>query len=355
MAFDPSDDPWNLELKRAWMTRLTQGVSVGQKLARDPYDEVSGHLKYVLKRRDICQAGKFPVPSWLWPKPEAADYPEVTVKHIGGFYDSGGLTSLVRGLQDFVETRIFPDTPFMLGVDHTATMGVISALSKKYGVDNLSVIVLDQHFDALPLSVRMAGLGGASASPLGGIPLAMVQAQAGFYDQCNCGNFWAYLMEDQLVLPENLSFVGVADYPGQQSESAENLFRKSYLMFENMGCSFFPLSNFTGNYQPSLSRFIEDSIGTPLVYVSLDLDVGSYNFTWAARYMDWPGISAQNLLDTATQIRNSCRQKRVELAGLDVMEFNMHFLGIEMEDGTRDDTLSVVGKYIDALLKKGKP
>jgi arginase family enzyme len=349
VALDPSDDPWNLELKQAWMTSLVEGISDGPNLPRDPYDAVTGDLKTILQSRNIRLEGKFPVPSWLWPKPEAADYPLVTVQHIGEFYDSGGLPALVTQLQDFVETRIFPDVPMMLGVDHAATMGVISALSKKYGPDKLSVIALDQHFDALPLSVRLAGTAGAVASPMGGIPLAMSKAATGLIDQCGCGNFWAYLMDEGKVLPQNLSLIGVADYPGEQAEYGDSLFKKSYLSFEERGCGFYSLSDFTVNYQPSLARFIEERIRTPLVYVSLDLDVGSYNFTWAARYMDRPGISAKNLMDVVSQIRKTCRKKGAELVGFDIMEFNMHFLGIEIEDGTRDNTISVVGNFVEKL------
>lgn len=43
----------------------------------------------------------------------------------------------------------------MLGVDHSLTAGVVSALSEKYGRENLGIIVLDQRFDAIPLSVRL--------------------------------------------------------------------------------------------------------------------------------------------------------------------------------------------------------
>jgi len=148
-----------------------------------------------------------------------------------------------------------------------------------------------------------------------------------------------------------LSLIGVADYPVKLKKSGrDSLFRKCYLSFEERGCRFFPLSRFSDRYLELLTRFIEEGVRTPYLYVSLDLDVGSYNFTQAARYMDLPGISAQNLLDIAALIKRTCQRNKVNLAGLDIMEFNMHFLGLETEDGTKDNTLENVGNFITAIL-----
>jgi hypothetical protein len=66
--------------------------------------------------------------------------------------------------------------------------------------------------------------------------------------------------------------------------------------------------------------------------------------------MDRPGISYQNILDTAGLIRETARRKKAGLVGLDIMEFNMHFLGLETEDGIRDNTLKLVSDYMETLL-----
>ena len=57
----------------------------------------------------------------------------------------------------------------------------------------------------------------------------------------------------------------------------------------------------------------------------------------------------ENILNIARIIADACRQGDFTIAGLDIMEFNMHFLGIETPDGTRDTTLSLVEKFIAAL------
>jgi arginase family enzyme len=347
VALDPSDDPWSLELKRAWMANRGEARENDASVT-DPYDAVTGELKEILDRKNIRLAGKFPVPSWLRPKPAPEDYPLVTVQNIGDFYDSGGLLKLIKQLQGFLEKSVFPAMPLMLGIDHSSTMGVISALAKKYGPENLSVIVLDQHFDAVPLSVRLAETENSAAGSPVGVPLGLSRVLAECPDHCCCGNFWAYLMAEGKVRPENLSFIGVADYP--EKSSGDSPFQKTYLDFEKKGCRFFPLSQFDKPFARSLRKFIHDGIKTPLIYVSLDLDVGSYNFTWAARYMDQPGISRNILLEIASQIRDACRKKNAALVGLDIMEFNMHFLGLETDDGAQDVTIPLVGDFIDRLV-----
>ncbi len=321
----------------------------GLAACRDPYEAVTGFLKNTLEELGIEPAGKFPIPSWLTPRPEPEDLPLVNVQHIGMFYDSGELLNIIRRLQEFVEEEIFPAAPVMAGIDHTATMGVISALARRYGPENLSVLTLDQHFDAIPMSVRVAETSGVIPKPMGGMPMAAPKQIQDLKEHCCCGNFWDYLLKGGYILPQHLSFIGIADYPGKLPESADSPFRDCYLNFEKKGCRFFPRYHFEGEYAESLARFISEGIRTPKVYVSLDLDVGAYNFSWAARYMDVPGINLQNLLDTAHLIRAACQQNKADLAGFDIMEFNMHFLGIESEDGTRDTTIETVREYLKAL------
>jgi arginase family enzyme len=348
VALDPADDPWSLQLKQAWM--LAEPAELDWLSAcLDPYDAVAESLTATLEKQHIELAGKFPVPSWLWPKPNLSDLPLVTTKNMENFFESEGPLEITKQLQSFVTSRIFPEIPIMLGIDHSATAGVVSALSKRYGPKELSVVVLDQHFDAIPLSVRLEGASQASSNPAAGMPFPVPNTPVGFSDQFCCGNFWAYLIDNGIVLPKNLLFIGVADYPGYETDPARNIFRQRYLSFEERGCSFFPLRQFDGQYTDTLTRFLREKITTPHVYVSLDLDVGAYNGTYAARYMDRPGISQQNLLDIARIIADECRQGRFQITGLDIMEFNMHFLGIETPDGIKDTTLTLVEEFITTL------
>ena len=84
----------------------------------------------------------------------------------------------------------------------------------------------------------------------------------------------------------------------------------------------------------------------PYLYVSLDLDVGAYQCVHAARYMDNIGIDKDALMHIAHSLTGLCRAKDIKLVGLDVMEFNMHFLGLKYLGDKRDETLTVAADFI---------
>jgi arginase family enzyme len=348
VALDPVDDPRSLQLKHAWMAADTTKLD-WLAACPDPYSAVTETMAGILEEQYIQPVGRFSVPSWLWPKPKQSDRPLVNAGNMADFFDSGQLFNIVKELQCFVTDSILPETPIMVGIDHSATAGVVSALAKRYGPEMLCVVVLDQHFDAIPLSVRLAGTSRVNRDLSPGIPFAVPNIPIGFCDQFCCGNFWAYLIDQGTVLPDNLLFIGVADYPDQKADSGIDDFRRQYLSYEERGCSFFTRWQFDGQYLDRLTRFCRKKITAPYVYVSLDLDIGSYNSTYAARYMDRQGISKQNLLDIASVISSRCHQGSLKIAGLDIMEFNMHFLGIETRSGIKDMTLALVGEFIKTL------
>jgi arginase family enzyme len=342
VALDVADDPWSLQLKRAWLEASSKSHNWQYF---DPYDALTQNL---INNRQFSLGGKFPVPSWLRPRPEPSDRALITAHNMQDFIAGGGLLKEKEKLHDFVAGSIFPQMPVMIGIDHSSTGGVISALAEKYGPEKLSIIVLDQHFDAIPLSLRIEAATQANSSQKTGINPR--QFSGNDIDRYCCGNFWSYLINDGNVKPENMAFIGVADYPGDLTPRKIDRFQQSYLDFEKRGCSFYPLWQFEGQYIEALTGFLRENISTPYVYVSLDLDVGSYSCVHAARYMDRPGISRQNLLDVAGIIADGCRRGRFELVGFDVMEFNTHFLGIEMPGGLKDLTLDLVRDYIAALV-----
>ena len=336
VSLDPSDDPLNLDLKRAWISRgrLIAGEA-GCFL--DPYDSLVPNYSPMLKALGIEPYGKFPVPSWLWPRPRFDDRFRVTAEKIAEFYDCGEFERLLQRLQEYVSTTIMPARPVMLGIDHSATYSAVSALSDRYGADNISLIVLDQHFDALSPRVRTA----AAAPAFAGLSQS---------DHLNCGNFLARLLDEKRVKARNLSLIGVADYPAEdRADKPGSAFRRSYLKFQERGATFFPAGKFKGRYRPDLVEFAGRSVKTPYVYVSLDLDVASGKGVLASRYQDWPGLSEAALMRVAEAIKAACRQARAVLTGLDIMEFNQHFLGLEVQ-GAKDATLPLVDRYLRTLL-----
>jgi arginase family enzyme len=338
-AIDVSDDPWTLELKKASMYAQQNGAN---DIYKDPYDALITKIQKI--DNAIEPIGKLPVLSWLSPMPNLSDDHLITKENMEKYVADGGLLAMSNQVKEFVKKYILPEQPVMLGVDHSATGGVVSALSEVLGAENLSVIVLDQHFDGLPLSLRLQQ---STIEQLGQITSLSNIADDNEY--C-CGNFWKHLIDTNVVLPENLLFIGVADYPGKEAIHANALFRENYLAFETKGCKFFPLKEFEGKYINNLRKFISNNITTSHVYLSLDVDVGAYNCVHAARYMDAAGINKKAFLDIARIISTNCRSGKFRLAGLDIMEFNMHFLDLESEQGKKDNTISTVVDFMKVIL-----
>lgn len=154
VGLDAADDPWSLQLKWAWMTRGPQNLD-GSQVPLDPYDAVTNHMADILEELDITLAGKFLIPPWLGPRPPQSSFPMVTVDHMRYFFDSNGFFELANRLEGFVRDSILPQMPIMIGIDHSATGGVVSALVERYGAQSVSVVVLDRHFDAFSSSVRL--------------------------------------------------------------------------------------------------------------------------------------------------------------------------------------------------------
>ena len=339
VGVDASDDPWTLQLKLAALNAQEKGL---ESLHVDPYDMIVPEL---LRLCDgVEPVGKLPVPSWLSPRPKVSDAHLISKDHMGLFVSKGGMLKLANKVKRFTQEKVAPGYPIMLGVDHSATGGVISALSEALGPKNLAVLVLDQHFDGLPLSLR---LDSAFQRHSSGAPFLHDTAYDNTY--C-CGNFWKHLIENRIVLPQNLFFIGVADYPDEKTPPQWRRFRESYLEFEAQGCHFFPLKAFEGAYIDDLKEFIEKKIRAPQLYVSLDLDVGAYRCVHAARYMDRVGINREALMNVARITARNCRSGRFQLVGMDVMEFNIHFLRLETKDGMKDETVSIALDFIKELI-----
>lgn len=349
VALDASDDPLNLELKRTWMLNMAR--ERGSSIPLDPYDALTDFFGDSFDNR-LKFIGKFPIPSWLSPRPEPEDYQLVNTTKIADFYDTGSLDEINGRLQTFIEEKIFPAVPIMAGVDHSASAGVLSALSNRYGQEDLCVIMLDQHFDAIPLSVRLENAHIETSQIFTNLTRVNSSKFAKDKTLYNCGDFMAHLIDKEIILANNVLYIGVANYPAEKNLPAEkNAFDEIYIKYEEQGCSFFPLNGFAGDYIEDLTQFIDNKITKPYVYISLDLDVGSFNSTFAARYMDKTGLSQEALIGIAGIIYNKCNREHLQIAGIDIMELNIHFLGIETPGGIKDMTSDLVKSFLMELIK----
>jgi arginase family enzyme len=349
-ALDPADSPDKVAVKRAYLDTLHSG-KLSKPNFLDPYDAI--FASDTLRNLDIVKVGKFPVESWLTPKPLLEDLSLVTPENYRTFIDSNGCEEYALLLKKFVEEKVLPDTPAMLGVDHSLSGGVINALSNLHGTENISLVLIDAHFDAIPQKTRIKLADYAKevgmSHPLCSIP----QSSGGDVPETyNCGTFLRYLIEKKVVMPENLTVIGTSDYPGERLMDAGDKRAKEYvdeyLSYEKKGVFFIPRAKIDENFSNVLSKHLE-KIETPLVYVSLDADVGAFSALYAVRFLDAIGIDESAIYELAKSINKKLRSGK-KLAGFDVMEMDVHLMGAKLSC-KEDRTAAIAGNFAKLLLE----
>jgi arginase family enzyme len=321
-----------IQLKIAYLNSLIKDIKLSPNFL-DPYDALTTKISKFLKEKSITLNGKFYIDSQFTPKPKIHNLFKINQENYISFLESNGCKRYASALGEYVENFIFPKKPFMIGVDHSLSGGVISSLCKKYGKENLTIVILDSHFDAIPSSIRKS---------CGEI----------FYKTLSdniytCGNFISLLIKEKKILPENLIMIGVTDYPKCNFLKNENFkkFTKYYLSFEKKGVKFITKKEIKKNklYE------VLSNIKTKYVYLSLDVDVCANNGIYAVRFLDRIGISENNLYEIAKRINFFINSNNFELVGLDIMEINIHFLGLKIKNGIKDRTLNICKNYLKNL------
>ncbi len=311
-ALDALDAPERLAMKQAYLAACEAGA-LPEQHPRDPFDILAPHFINGNQRASSC--GKLSIPGWLTPRPGLADKAMVEPQRYTSFMDQGGLKNISDQCADFVAQKILPGIPAMIGVDHCLTGGVIQALTDHLGKDSITLIVLDAHFDALPVTVRAHGM-----------------AENFHNDFYHAGNFLAHLMDRDLIRPEHLIMVGVSDHPGHDPKNwpdeQAKMYAECYLDYQKKGVTFITKADLADNRMIELEARLDD-IDSPYIYVSLDADVGAACSTHAVRFMDRVGLPEDTLLTIARVLGRSIKQGKPALAGIDITELDVHLMGLK--------------------------
>ena len=345
-ALDPLDSAEKIALQRAYLRAIDLGLLNGGEPA-DPYDLFRHDLADWLDERGLRDAGRLPVPSWLTPRPRPEDRNRIVAAPFSRFLDRNGCAELAGSVRDFVETSIFPDLPVLFGVDHALTGGVLRALSRRFGPDRLSVAVVDAHFDGIPTAVRRAirtGEAGRVGSPDGVAPL----------EPYHCGNFLAHILGDGTILPERLFVFGAADRPDPSPEAGGGpgitRYNQAYRSFLDRGVRVVGRDELAApGGAGQAARLIEEA-GSDWVYISIDADAGSRRAVLASRFLDLTGSDEGTLVRLASALGEAFASERIRLAGLDVMEVDVHKAGVRLPSGREERTVPVLSHMVRAIL-----
>ena len=316
---------------------------------KDPYEIVSEKLKDTNEIK-FTKIGKVQVEPWLVPNPKKEDLFMVDVGNLVAFIDSDGCREYASKVKDFVKENIFPDIPLMIGVDHSGTGGCIEALAEKYGKANLSVVMLDSHFDGIIPTQR----------------LKLIQHDIEFnpntkfskddpylynrVDSFNADSFLFFLLKEKKILPKNLFVLGVSDYPPNAAKDARDPrireYYEFYRKFEDDGVTILPKNKLKANFVMALKKVFE-KIKTPYVYVSVDIDIGSRQALTGARFLDYLGLEESEIYRILDGLNKYAKEKKIEIVGADVMEIDQSKAGHRFGknyDKTYDISLEVIKK-----------
>jgi arginase family enzyme len=293
--------------------------------------------------------GALPVPGWLRPIPPDGDRERIDTEAMVDFIDRDGCREYAEKVEDLVASTILPNLPCMVTVDHSLTGGVYTALAKHYGRENLSLIVVDSHTDAVPMSI----LADAIAYDMDTNPQSLYDPMDPFLqnraESYNASTFIHHLVEMGIIAPSNLYIVGVSDYPDKRAFRIKDRRIANYVAawtgLKQKGATI--ITKKECQLKSSKLEHLLKKIRTPFVYVSIDMDIGACNAVEGVRFKNWRGLAETQiyrLVDTIVQTGGM----NIQLVGMDITEVNSRVAGKPIGN-TVDRTYQIAANLIQRL------
>ena len=295
----------------------------GNRIVDDPYQFVMDYIRREVDQDRWEEIGPLDVPEWLRPVPPSAERGHLLAENFVTFIDGDGCRSFARMLAEHVVGEIHPHIPCMVAVDHSLTGGVFERLSGLYGAEDISLIVLDSHTDALPASI----VSGAIHYDMETNPQSAFDPSDPFLkdrpESYNASSFIFHLLQAGVLLPSNLYLIGISDYPPKRSfrikDERIQRYAGCYAGLKRSGATLITKKDLLSG--PSGVRSTLKRIKTPRLYLSIDMDVGAGNALDGVRFRDRKGLNERQLYGIAGMLREIL-DEGTELVGLDLTEFN---------------------------------
>ena len=316
----------------------------------DPYEGIMEIIRREVESELWAEKGSMNVPSWLRPIPSLADKESMTTEAFVDFVDHGGFETYAQQVGDFIGTHVFPDIPCMLAVDHSLTGGAFKKLVELYEPEDISLIVLDSHTDAIPMSV-MAGM---IQYDIDTNPDTVHDRDDPFLydrrDSYNASSFLYYLLAEGVLKPQNLYLIGISDYPPKHAfrikdpriEDYVNIFSE----LKRRSVTILTKNDFL--ISPSKIKNVLSHVKSPYVYISVDLDIGARNGVEGVRFLERQGLNERQIYRLVDFLRGIL-SKGIRLAGIDLTEINPRKAGSRYSTG-EDKTYQIAANIVRRLL-----
>jgi arginase family enzyme len=319
----------------------------------DPYEGIMEIVRQEVEPAFWSEKGSIDLPGWLRPIPPLADREKITTESFISFMDGGGFKGYAQEVGDFIARRIFPDIPCMLSVDHSLTGGAFKKLAELYAPENISLIVLDSHTDATPITT----LSGIIQYDIDTNPETVYDRQDPYLyhreDSYNASSFLYDMLAEGVLKPQELYIIGVSDYPPKHAFRIKDPRVQNYVgLFSELkakGVTILTKSDFL--LSPSKLKNILNRIKTPYAYISIDLDIGARNGVEGVRFLEREGLNERQICRIIDLLKEFL-VKRGRLAGLDLNEINPRRAGKNSPTG-EDRTYRIAANTIKRLLFNG--
>ncbi|MGB9627433.1 MAG: arginase family protein [Thermodesulfobacteriota bacterium] len=316
----------------------------------DPYEGVMEILRKEIGPELFLEKGSIDIPTWLRPIPSLQDKEKMNTESFVSFIDGGGFEIYSQKVGDFVAQHIFPDIPCMIAVDHSLTGGVYKKLAELYAPEDISLIVLDSHTDAIPISI----LSKIIQYDIDTNPETVYDRNDPYLyhrqDSYNASSFLYNLLVGGVLRPENLFIIGVSDYPPRHAFRIKDPRVENYVqLFSELrkkGVTILTKADFL--LSPSKLKNILKHIKNPYVYISIDLDIGAKNAAEGVRFLERQGLNEKQIYRVSEYLKNFL-STGIQLVGMDLTEINVRKAG-NRHPSKSDPTYRIGANFIKALL-----
>jgi arginase family enzyme len=315
----------------------------------DPKDEVLSYISKEVAKDLWTELESIAVPAWLRPRPQGVDLSKLTAEHFVSYMDQEGCRAVADEVAQLVKNDVLPDIPCMVAVDHSLTGGAFKALAEYYGQENIALVVLDSHTDAIPMSALAQAIQyDMEVNPESvhdpNDPLLYNRT-----DSYNASSFIYHLLQEQIVSPQNLYLLGVSDFPEKKSlrikdPRIENYVR-TFTNLKNRGVKI--VSKKECKMNPARLKSLFRGLKTEYVYVSIDMDIGAQSAVQGVRFRNWQGLQEKQIYKVIEALK-TVFSRGVQLAGLDVTEFNPRRAG-GIFSATKDETYRIAANIIQKV------
>lgn len=274
----------------------------------------------------------------------------------------GKWTTATEAVASFVRTISRTYVPFMVGIDHSATLGAVCGLLRSLSGD-IVLTIFDAHLDLLPDVVRMqvcqwgAENGYMLLPPeMGLVSPALPICTEVYHSSVNAQNFLLHIIEQGLVLPQNILLIGVSEmFPSRKTAYMDPRLRQYHdfvASFQKQGVTIITKKDIKDRrLRGKLTKALH-KVTARHVYVSLDVDVGSLKSVFCSRFLTAVGLSYRELSHAIRTTLSYFRTRGVYLAGADIMEIDIFKLPFV---SAKDRTNDIIDTYITELIGLFEP